>query len=86
MTYVIEKNIPMPARATQVNARYPFAQMCVGDSFAVNVDPTTTKTFLRVHGRLSNAVSFFCKGSYRGRFTVRILRAEGVVRVWRTGM
>ena len=81
--YVIEKNVPMPSNLRRVGTRYPFAMMAVGDSFAVSIDPQTSKTINRVIARLCTASTYFCKGSYRGRFTIRLIRAEGVVRVWR---
>ena len=34
-TYTIEKNVPLPARQNARPARYPFADMEVGDSFLV---------------------------------------------------
>lgn len=83
MAYVIEKNIPVPANIRAVGVRYPLASMSVGDSFAVPVDPHTTKTFERVQARVAAAAHKFCKGGYAGRFTIRILRDKREVRIWR---
>ena len=33
--YILEKNVPIPARTTSVKKEYPWDQMSVGDSFTV---------------------------------------------------
>ena len=88
MTYVIEKKIPIPAPGRDRKCRkYPFDKMQAGDSFAVPLSGEITsagkngpydKALVRVR---SAACGFSRK---RGcKFTVRTLKDEGVIRVWR---
>jgi hypothetical protein len=84
--YAIEKNIPLPANSTRTMVRYPYAKMSVGDSFAVTIDPYTEANQKRVMARIMASAYYFCKGKYAGRFTIRKIKGEGVIRVWRTGL
>tara|TARA_A200000159_G_scaffold108622_1_gene101425 strand:+ start:766 stop:1023 length:258 start_codon:yes stop_codon:yes gene_type:complete len=83
--YKVEKNIeiPNPIKGGVPYHKYPFSEMGVGDSFAVNVDPTTKLNYKQVASRLSAA----CRnGSKRTghKYTVRTLKHEKCIRVWRT--
>lgn len=89
MTYKIEKNIPMPneKRGFGQYPKYPFADMKAGDSFAVPVDPESTLQYIRTQSRIAAACVQYCKShlnmrGYTGKFTVRINKREGIVRVW----
>jgi len=65
---LIEKNIPIPVR-------YPFAQMQVGDSFAIppNVNRTTVASSALKYGR-----------QHGMKFVVRMV-ADRSYRCWRVG-
>ena len=82
MEYQIETDIPMPKR-TRV-AKYPFADMAVGDSFLVPVDfeEIMPKTLRRMVAAKTAAAATLRK--QRGDKTAFIVSevAEGV-RVWR---
>ncbi|MXO67764.1 hypothetical protein GRI72_02815 [Altererythrobacter marinus] len=73
--FKIEKGIEMPA-SHRAMRRYPFADMEVGDSFAVPVndgeDDMTVRSAAWDYGRRHGM-----------KFTGRLLRDEGVLRVWR---
>lgn len=71
----IERGIPVPVRA--VNRSYPFADMEVGDSFALGFDAN-------LRNRLSSAASLAGRRLGR-RFTTRVVEEDGVrvVRCWR---
>ncbi len=70
--YLIEKNIPLAAKAGGRPRVYPFPQMKVGDSFYVNGGKTT--------GAVSAAACYHAKNR-GGKFAVR---EEGKgVRCWR---
>lgn len=71
----IEKDIPLPQR--QRNDRYPWAQMDVGDSFAV---PSAGPNGKRLHAAASKAAQVLSI-----KLTCRTLTENGVrvVRVWR---
>ena len=82
MTYAIEKKIPVPrvsGRGGRRYAKYPFAQMRKGDSFAV---PFTDDTLPKVRGRLSVCATTYAQRN-GGKFTLRTLKDDGVIRVWR---
>lgn len=76
MIYEIEKGIPIPVK--NAGATYPFDEMNVGDSFAVENDGPLTYT------RLGSAVAMQRKKHPETAFTVRSLRSVGLIRVWRT--
>lgn len=70
--FQIEKNVPIPqANAFGRNAKYPFRQMEVGDSFFAS-DTTVQKMS-------NNACGYKARG--HGTFTCRAV--DGGVRVWR---
>ena len=86
--YKVEKNIamPNPIRNGVPYYKYPFYTMNVGDSFAVPVDPTTTLNYLKVQGRVCQAISQLRKRKDNdGRtFATRMDKVNRVIRVWRT--
>ena len=86
MTYKIEKNIKMPAptRNGHEQYKYPFFEMKVGDSFAVPVDPSTQLGYIRVRGRVANAIYAQQKRQAGARFTFRTMKNKREIRVWRT--
>lgn len=75
-TYTIEKNIPMPPR-TGGAAKYPYADMAVGDSFLVPGKGNTKGQKI-----VSSYTAFVAKKLGGGRkFATRI--AGDDLRVWR---
>lgn len=76
----IEKGIPIPpgGRAGKENARYPFADMEVGDSFFVAVE----REVLRKRRNVLSSASNYWKKRGKGQFTIRAV--DGGLRVWRT--
>lgn len=66
-TVAIEKNVPLPRGSGR--AKYPFAEMAVGDSIVVEAKGLSAAHH---YGRRNGV-----------RFTVRRL-GDGTVRVWRT--
>jgi hypothetical protein len=84
MSIAIDKNIPAPAGTRGRPARYPFADMEVGDSFAVPLAGETwgKGTSDKAVSRLSNASNSFGKRN-NWKFVTRSRKAEGVVRCWR---
>ena len=80
MTYAIEKNVPMPSTSGRGrHAKYPLAQMSKGDSFAV---PFTNDLLPKLRSRLSACAAYRAQ-HHGGKFTMRTLKDEGVIRVWR---
>ena len=76
----IEKNVPMPNGRRQPKQTYPFAEMVVGDSFAVQV-PAGEKV-----GQFSAKVRTVAHkwGSDNGaKFSVLLVDGQASVRVWR---
>lgn len=82
MEYTIEKNIPLPKRAR--TAKYPFADMQVGDSFLIEV--AFEEMLPKVMRRMTSAktISAAQLRKQRGDDTAFIVAEvpEGV-RVWR---
>lgn len=85
--FEIQKNVPTPesrGRHGRPN-NYPFADMEVGDSFAVAVDPE--KTIASVQRKLLSAAANFARrhASYQ-KYGTRSLVEDGqpVIRIWRT--
>ncbi len=74
MAVKIDKGVPLPDN-TRWGHRWPFHEMEVGDSFAVPLDTPEAK-------RVRSAACH-CGKRHNQRFTIRTLRSEGVVRVWR---
>lgn len=79
----IEKNVPVPIRWAGRSRIYPFPDMAVGDSFAI---PLTND---RVDGDDKAAIRLRSSAIIYGKrhdctFTVRVDRAGGVARCWRT--
>lgn len=64
--------------------KYPFADMEVGDSFSVHLNKPDDKAEAKLEAaRLSVSVAYHQR-RYGGRFTVRTMLDEGVVRCWKT--
>ena len=76
MSYTIESGIPMPKRtAGRSGSKYPFADMEVGESFAVPGDVKAAT--------IRSAVGAFAKRNPEvGKFAVR--GTDDGLRVWRT--
>ncbi len=83
MDFVIEKGVYIPEKISPfsqrvpVESKYPFAQMEVGDSFAV---PGPDKKMI---GNLGGARAAYQKKNPGVKFTTRSLKAEGILRIWR---
>lgn len=84
--YKIEKNIEMPNPfwGGVVSHKYPFNDMEVGDSFAVKVDPTTKLNYKQVCSRLTSAITAQKKRERKQDYSLRTLKHEKCIRVWRT--
>lgn len=78
--FTIETNIPLPARTNPTvgaSAKYPLADMLVGDSFLYPCAPAT----LADRRRLSSALASHAR-RYKGvKFSMRTV--DGGLRVWR---
>ncbi|MBK8361823.1 MAG: hypothetical protein IPL15_23880 [Comamonadaceae bacterium] len=79
----IEKNVPMP-EGRGLSGRFPFGDMKVGDSFAVDVPPDT----LAVHvgsfaARIRNTANH-CAKKGGMKFSTLLVEGKKRVRVWRT--
>ena len=83
--YKVEKNIEMPNKMTNgiAHYKYPFADMAVGDSFAVPVDPTTTLNFIQVAKRVQNALQQAKKRQPDRTYAIRTMKHKKCIRVWR---
>ena len=70
---IVESGIPIPARPKPANARYPFDELAVGDSFPVpgDVTPNAMRATARYHAKKLGRA-----------FTVRTDGAS--YRLWRT--
>ena len=73
----IDKNIPMPAKATRGNPKYPFRNMKIGDSFSVSLDKEPT-----AHNRINVATNRQHRTTDR-KYTMRTLKSTNEIRVWR---
>ena len=78
----IEKNVPMP-EGRGLSGRFPFGDMKVGDSFAVDVPPDT----LAVHvgsfaARIRNTANH-CAKKGGMKFSTLLVEGKKRVRVWR---
>jgi hypothetical protein len=73
--FKIEKNIPVPIKAKNIEAKYPFMEMEVGDSFFV---PNMRKESLS---------TTICKWRKRRKIKFQFLTAKerNGVRVWKIG-
>lgn len=75
MTFVIEKDVPLPEK--NVRWKYPFDQMEVGDSFFVaNKDTTQMSALCKRAGSRLTARFVTAKVEYEGRSGVRVWRME----------
>ncbi|HAR45619.1 MAG TPA: hypothetical protein DCS05_05440 [Nitrospiraceae bacterium] len=80
MTYKIEKEVPIPAPYRKAQgSKYPFAQMAVGDSFAVDVEDGEGPA--AVLNRMRGAANRFGKDNGM-TLTARVMGST--VRIWRT--
>ena len=81
MQIEIEKNVPMPLSRVSL---YPFAQMNVGDSFAI---PLTGRLMPNGRDRVVNTLAAsavrYAKKATGKKFTIRTIKDEGVARCWR---
>ena len=77
----IEKNVPPPSLSEEYS-KYPFKQMEVGDSFALGFGGINLQNSVR--SKLSSAAANYQRKHTQKKFTVRIDREKGEVRVWRT--
>lgn len=81
-TITIEKNIPLPARVRGTQGRrskYPFAQMEVGDSFAITA---IEQTAYKLRNSIGNcAIKWVQKNAPERKFSTRI--TGNTVRIWR---
>ena len=79
--FQIETNIPMPDRTTpgRPASMYPLADMYVGDSFLVPMDPVTVEARRRV----ASATSSYSKRNKESGVKFSIRAVEGGLRVWR---
>lgn len=69
----IEKGVPIPKADVGRDAKYPFAQMEVGDSFVLKKDATTADRL--------NSSTKFRKKRYGEKYIQRSIGDE--IRVWR---
>jgi hypothetical protein len=81
VSFTIEKNVPIPASTAGRGPIYPFAAMGVGDSFLV---PVAVEAAAKRASGLSRAASAHAKKTEGRKYTVRKVKDEGGVRVWRT--
>jgi len=79
--YIIEKNIPM-TKGVVNKVIYPFLEMEVGDSFAINckTEKDASNQRLKV---LNQARQFILSTNSQMKFATR-LQPNNVIRVWRT--
>jgi len=85
MTIEIEKDVPLPIGHGRGHpAKYPFAEMEVGHSFAIPLTGERYKGARRDKAatQLSRTAHRYGK-KHSKTFTVRQLNDEGVARVWR---
>lgn len=82
-TITIEKNIPLPERVWGAHGRpskYPFAQMEVGDSFAITAIEQPAE---KLRNNIGNcAIKWTQKNAPERKFSTRV--TGGTVRIWRT--
>jgi hypothetical protein len=79
--FQIETNVPVPAVANRgaTASVYPLADMYVGDSFLVPLEPIT----LADRRRVSAAVTGFAKRHKAKGLKFSVRSVEGGLRVWR---
>jgi hypothetical protein len=85
--YKVEKNVPIKpiTRNGVPQHKYPFYQMAVGDMFRVPVDPATALGYVRVRGRVVQAVIAQHKRvNYSTHFITRTDKVNNCICVWRT--
>lgn len=79
MTFVIEKNIPIPEKLAFTPRgrmrKYPFADMAVNDSFIVLVEGDDKNGVQKMRASLHRSSRGY------GKFSTR--KVEGGVRIWR---
>lgn len=80
MGYVIEKGVPIPESLSGGKTKkYPFLELEVGDSFLIEFNGQTPTA---LQNKIVNNFSNYSR--YHGtKYTSRIKRDEGGVRVWR---
>jgi hypothetical protein len=89
-TFIVERGIPLPPRSYTFagrEAKYPFAQMEIGDSFEVPISTYRSKrhvTTALVAATLNNCARGYAKTHKPyAKFATRKI-GESSVRVWRT--
>ena len=86
--FMIDEGIPIPPKhggGSTRQPKYPFAQMEVGDSFAIPLGDKKVKGTYTSAMRLRSAATNFKRRNDDNTwdFTVRTLVEEGLVRIWR---
>jgi hypothetical protein len=87
--FIVQSNVPLPPRTygTGAATKYPFAEMRVGDSFAVSLSDYAgrgkTPTTERIQTALSNSARNYAKmRDPRFKFATRKVDAA-TIRIWR---
>lgn len=87
MTFEIQSGIPMVSSSRgRKPTQFPLDQMEVGDTFLIELDPTSKKQVESWRRKFLNAKKRFNE-QYEGKFTTAVVNSEshGVgLRVWRT--
>lgn len=78
--FVIEKDIPIPPKVGK-DILYPFNLMEAGDSFKILIGDEPPK---KIVSRLHTSIKRYVKELPSRKFIVRTLKAEGIIRCWRT--
>jgi len=80
MTYRIEKNVPLTKR---VGRRiYPFGEMQPGDSFPIEISSLSPEEVSDLVRKVGAAAQTYGR-RHDMHFTVRLVREEQIIRVWR---
>lgn len=83
----IDKDVPLPPKRVDLKprtAKYPFAQMEVGDSFSVPLTGERRNNGYVSATRLTSAAASHKKRNPGWNFAIRTLPEDSVVRIWRT--
>lgn len=78
--FIIESNIPVPARAAGGKTLYPFAAMQVGDSFLATPGATVSAADRR---RLAAATAAYARRNPGAGVKFAVRTTEQGLRVWR---
>lgn len=78
--YQIEKGIPLPPRSRSSGySKYPFADMQLGDSFVISLNPGESIDQLRFR---ANSALAKARKTTNAQFSSRTV--DGGIRIWRT--